>query len=130
MSQLTLKQKIEMLQGPILVTGASGFIGANLFRTLLKYRNDVYGTSTNMRPWRLFDLPDDKIIVTDLLVEYNLQELLETVKPMTVFDNVAYGAYSFENDADLIYRTNINYAVRLITALKARGVHRYVHAGS
>lgn len=130
MSQLALNQKIEMLQGPILVTGASGFIGANLFRTLLKYRRDVYGTSTNMRPWRLSDLPSDNIIVTDLLVEYNLHELLENVRPMTVFDNVAYGAYSFENDAELIYRTNINYAVRLITSLQERGVHRYVHAGS
>lgn len=130
MSSSPLQQKIENLQGPILVTGASGFIGANLMRTLLKFRKDVYGTSTTIRPWRLADLPAEQVIVTDLLVEHNLQELLSTVRPMTVFDNVAYGAYSFEADAELIYRTNINYAVRMITALQQRGIHRYVHAGS
>ena len=32
---------IRQLQGPILVLGASGFIGANLLRTLLEHREDV-----------------------------------------------------------------------------------------
>ncbi len=126
----TLKERIEQLQGPILVTGASGFIGCNLFRTLLRYRRDVYGTSSKIYAWRLEDLPSKNIIVTDLLVEYNLKELLDTVKPQTVFDNVTYGGYSFQQDSDLIYRTNINYKVRLITELEKRGIHRLIHAGS
>ena len=33
--ELTVEQKIKRLQGPILVLGASGFVGANLLRTLL-----------------------------------------------------------------------------------------------
>ncbi|OGR02801.1 MAG: epimerase [Deltaproteobacteria bacterium RIFOXYD12_FULL_53_23] len=126
----TLKERIEQLQGPILVTGASGFIGCNLFRTLLKYRRDVYGTSSKIYAWRLEDLPRENIIVVDLLVEYNLKELLDTVKPQTVFDNVTYGGYSFQQDPDLIYRTNINYTVRLITELEKRGIRRFIHAGS
>ncbi len=33
---------IKALKGPILVTGASGFIGANLFKLLLANRQDVF----------------------------------------------------------------------------------------
>ena len=40
-----LTDKIKRLQGPILVLGASGFIGANLLRALLQYREDIFGTA-------------------------------------------------------------------------------------
>ena len=45
--------RIRQLQGPILVLGASGFIGASLFRTLLEFRDDVHGTTTRLPAWRL-----------------------------------------------------------------------------
>ena len=48
---------IRQLQGPILVLGASGFIGANLLRMLLEHREDVYGTATRLPAWRLEGLP-------------------------------------------------------------------------
>ena len=54
----SLAEKIRRLQGPILVLGASGFVGANLMRTLLAVREDVYGTTTRKPAWRLEDLPD------------------------------------------------------------------------
>ena len=58
---LELAEKIRRLQGPILVLGASGFVGANLLRTLLSVRSDVFGTTTRKPAWRLEDLPDDKV---------------------------------------------------------------------
>lgn len=125
-----LKAKIERLQGPILVLGASGFVGANLFRMLLAARADVYGTKTQQYAWRLEGLPEQNVIVTDLLVDANIKTLVDTVRPRTVFDCVAYGAYSFETDFDLIYRTNINYTVKLLEELRQRGAIRYIHAGS
>ncbi len=45
--------RIRRLQGPILVLGASGFLGANLFRTLLEFRPDVHGTARRLPAWRL-----------------------------------------------------------------------------
>jgi len=39
-----LKQ-ISKLDGPILVTGAGGFIGAALLKALLAVRSDVYGVA-------------------------------------------------------------------------------------
>src|ERR1700724_1932994 len=90
---LTLEQKIKRLQGPILVLGGSGFIGANLLRALLRCRADAYGTTTRTPAWRLDGLPSTSVKVVDLLIDSNLDALLEDVKPRTVFDCVAYGAY-------------------------------------
>ena len=49
--------RIRSLQGPILVLGASGFVGANLARTLLEHRSDVVATTSRTPAWRLEDLP-------------------------------------------------------------------------
>ncbi len=121
---------IRQLQGPILVLGASGFIGANLLRMLLAQREDVYGTATRLPAWRLEDLPKKHVLVTDLLIDSNLDAMLEGIKPRTIFDCIAYGAYSFETDRELIYRTNFNLISRLLGRLDARSLSCYVHAGS
>ncbi len=111
---------IRQLQGPILVLGASGFIGANILRVLLEHREDVYGTATRLPAWRLEGLPRNHVLVTDLLIDSNLDALLDGVKPRTIFDCIAYGAYSFETDRELIYRTNFNLISRLLGRLDPR----------
>jgi nucleoside-diphosphate-sugar epimerase/glycosyltransferase involved in cell wall biosynthesis len=125
-----LSEKIRRLQGPILVLGASGFIGANLIRSLLAVRGDVHGTTSRKPAWRLEGLPDSQVHLVDLLIDSNLDALLDRIKPRTVFDCVAYGAYSFEVDSQLIYRTNFDFITRLLPRLEALGVASYVHAGS
>ncbi|WMW80955.1 NAD-dependent epimerase/dehydratase family protein [Undibacterium cyanobacteriorum] len=125
-----LQRKILNLQGPILVLGASGFVGANLMRTLLRYRSDVFGTCSKLPAWRLDGLPEENVILCDLMVPANIEVLLDRTRPLTIFDCVSYGAYSFQNDVDLIYRTNVNVAVNLMELLQKRGVHAYIHAGS
>ncbi len=122
--------KIRRLQGPILVLGASGFVGANLLRSLLAVRGDAHGTTTRKPAWRLEDLPDHQVHLVDLLIDSNLDSLLDRIKPRTVFNCVAYGAYSFETDSQLIYRTNFNFVTRLLPRLEALGIASYVHAGS
>ena len=47
-----------------------------------------------------------------------------------MFNCLAYGAYSFQTDVSLIYRTNVDLTARIVEELQRRGVHRYVHAGS
>ncbi len=125
-----LRAQIERLQGPVLVLGASGFVGANLFRMLFEARSDVYGTTSPGPAWRLDGVPREQVVETDLLVDSNLRDLLEQVKPRTVMNCVAYGAYSFERDVELIYRTNLNLTARILEELAQRGIRCYVHAGS
>lgn len=125
-----LMLKIARLQGPILVLGASGFVGANIFRTLLAVRKDVFGTATHMPTWRLEGLAEDHVRVTDLLVDSNLDALLDDIRPRTIFNCIAYGAYSFETDGALIYQTNFNMTAKLVSRLAKRSIACYVHAGS
>ena len=125
-----LAEKIRRLQGPILILGGSGFIGASLFRLLAAVRPDVYGTATRLPAWRLEDVPAGQVKVADLLVDSNLDRVLDEVKPRTVFDCMAYGGYSFQDDSRLIYETNFDFVTRLLPKLFERGIDRYVHAGS
>src|SRR5262249_10552698 len=117
--------RAKRLQGPILILGGSGFIGANLLRSLQRVREDVYGTATRLPAWRLEGLPSQCIKVIDLLVDSNLDLLLDEIKPRTVFDCVAYGGYSFETDSELIYHTNFNFTSRLLVRLLERTVDCY-----
>jgi polyisoprenyl-phosphate glycosyltransferase len=118
------------LRGPILVLGASGFVGANLLRSLLAVRKDVFGTASRDPAWRLADCGEDHVITVDLLARGNVTALLDRVQPATVFDCVAYGAYSFEQDVERMFQTNVVFKQELIEQLVKRGTHCYIHAGS
>lgn len=122
--------EIRRLDGPVLVLGASGFVGANLLRTILNVRRDVHGTASRLPAWRLETVPANNIHVVDLLIDSNLDGLLEKVRPRTVFNCAAFGAYSFETDGKLIYETNFNFTTRLLERLRQRSISMYVHAGS
>ena len=104
----------------VLVTGASGFIGANLFRTLAAVRDDVYGVVRRARNWRLADVGDEHIVAVDLNDAASTKNLVNTIGPQTVFDTVAYGAYSFEEEAGRIYQTNVQSIVNLVELLHGR----------
>ena len=97
-----LQANIRALHGPILVTGASGFVGANLFRTLAAVRDDVYAVVRRGRNWRLADVRDEQLIAVDLNDDAATKNLVDGIGPQTVFHCAAYGAYSFETDAALI----------------------------
>jgi nucleoside-diphosphate-sugar epimerase/glycosyltransferase involved in cell wall biosynthesis len=125
-----LRARIRGLPGPILVIGASGFIGANLFRACLDERTDVYGTIFSGNAWRLTGLPTSNLIRLNLLDRIGVTALLARVSPATVFDCSAFGAYSFEQDSERIHLTNYLACVRLLEALRSCNIASYIHAGS
>ena len=125
-----LNSHIRALRGPILITGASGFIGANLFRTLAAVRDDVFAAVRRGRNWRLADVGDEQLVAVDFNDFAATKNLINSLQPHTIFDCAAYGAYSFEEDGGLIYQTNFQSLVNLIGLLSARPFAAYVHAGS
>src|SRR5262245_21799150 len=121
---------IRELRGPILVLGAAGFIGANLYRAIAAVRSDVFAVVLREKSWRLEDVLDDKVIAVDLTDSAAARNLIDTIRPQTVFDCVAYGAYSFEEEVSKIYATNFQALVNLVGLLAERPITAFVHAGS
>lgn len=125
-----LRAYIRAISGPVLVAGASGFIGANLYKMLAAVRGDVYAVVNREKGWRLADVQDERIIAVDFNDFAAAKNLVNSVSPQTVFDCVAYGAYSFEEDTNLIYQTNFQAIVNLVSLLATRPFAAYIHAGS
>ena len=63
----SLATYIRALDGTILVTGASGFVGANLFKKILDVRRDVYAVVRQEKGWRLAEIHDERIIAVEML---------------------------------------------------------------
>src|SRR5438105_10243395 len=105
---------VRALRGPILVTGASGFVGANLFFMLREQRRDVFACTHTGKGWRLEQVPDSEIAAVDLNDPNAVRNLVQELKPLTVFHCAAYGAYSFEQEPGLIYQTNFQAVVNLV----------------
>jgi nucleoside-diphosphate-sugar epimerase/glycosyltransferase involved in cell wall biosynthesis len=126
-----IKTEIQKLEGPIVIFGAGGFIGSNLFRQILQYRDDVYAvTSKPFITWRIDDLREDRIIHADLTDKNSLTKLFQQNKFKTIFHLAAYGAYSKQNDVKLIYQTNIIGLLNLLEVSAAYKIRAFVHAGS
>jgi nucleoside-diphosphate-sugar epimerase/glycosyltransferase involved in cell wall biosynthesis len=126
-----IKTEVQKLEGPIVVFGAGGFIGSNLFRHIVLSRDDVYAvTSTSFIPWRIDDLKADRIIRADITDRSNLIDLFKKHQFKTIFDLAAYGAYSKQNDVELIYKTNIMGLLNLLEVSSTYNIKAFVHAGS
>ena len=125
-----LVRYIRALRGPILVTGGSGFVGANLFKTIAAERNDVFAVEQRPNSWRLAGISNERILAVDLTDEAATKNLVEEIAPQTVFDCVSYGGYSFETDVDRIYRTNFLALAKMTELLSKTSIAAYVHAGS
>lgn len=127
----TLQQKILQLKGPILVFGASGFIGANLFDKIFRLRKDCYALTHDARKaWRLklLDIPFENIVHCDILSNASVKDVFEKYKPQTIFNLAAYGAYSKQNNVNLTYETNVVGTVNLLQNCSKSTT--YIHAGS
>jgi polyisoprenyl-phosphate glycosyltransferase len=123
-----IKTEVQKLEGPIVVFGAGGFIGSNLFRYIIQYRDDVYAiTSTTFVPWRIDDLREDRIIRTDITNRTDLDNLFKKHQFRTIFDLAAYGAYSKQTDVKLIYKTNV---IGLLEVTSGYKIKAFIHAGS
>lgn len=127
---MNLDDKLRNLTGPVLVLGASGFIGANLLRRLLAVRTDVTGTVFSGDTWRLDGIPSAHIAFLNLQDPISVGSVLRRVAPRTIFDCSSFGAYSFEQDHERIHATNYLSFIRLMEEVAGMELAAFVHAGS
>jgi polyisoprenyl-phosphate glycosyltransferase len=125
------KENVKKLQGPIWVIGASGFIGAKLFFSLSRIREDVFALSRNPHnSWRLLNCPYKNRISIDITCATQVEETVTKFKPKTIFNLSAYGAYERQNEIQQIHEVNYIGTLNLIKSLSKYSCDAFVQAGT
>ncbi len=129
MNQSNFSADALSLPGPILVTGAAGFVGSHLYKFLFELRGDVFGTARMGGSWRLNALGPLSPVKIDLTDKVQLLATLDRIKPKVVFNLAAYGAYSHQNQVELTYEVNIG-VVETLSEWCAKHGSILIQAGS
>ena len=91
-----------------LVTGATGFVGANLVRRLVADGAEVHAVArAGSDRWRLAAVPEARVHEADVTDAAALDAVVAAVRPERVFHLAAFGAYSWQTDATRIVTTNV-----------------------
>lgn len=116
----------------VLVTGASGFVGANLTRRLLRDGHQVHlMLRPSHHPWRLREIAADVNLHTVDIEDHDaVHAAVAAIHPGWVFHLAAFGAYPTQTDIERITATNFQGTSSLLNASVAAGVESFVHAGS
>lgn len=120
---------------PVLITGASGFVGSNLLRRLVREAQPkkVYVIlRKNARTWRIDDLL--RVVSTyiiDLRDPLATNRFIKKIKPKTIFHLATHGAYPQEQyDEQEIIDTNIICTFNLMQACLGEGFDVFINTGT
>ena len=117
----------------VLVTGASGFIGSNLTRNLIKTEDEVnvlVRKKSNL--WRINDvLSECNVHTVDLSDFEEVRNLISKVKPKIVYHCATYGVYPNQKDVSQMDQTNVTGTLNLLKLLHENSeLERLVNLGS
>ncbi len=116
----------------VLVSGAAGFVGANLARRLL---SDGYDTHLLVRAgsarWRIAEIEKDaELHAAELEDAEAVARVVAQARPEWIFHVAARGGYSWQADAGEIVRANVLGTANLLEACLRTGFEAFVNAGS
>jgi nucleoside-diphosphate-sugar epimerase len=115
-----------------LVTGAAGFLGANLVRHLAAAGHEPLAlTRSREAAWRLQEVASEvRVLELDLRDTAAIERVVATTEPQWVFHLAAHGAYSWQKDLAQMIAVNVAATAALLQAARAVGVQAFVNAGS
>lgn len=116
----------------ILVSGATGFVGANLVREALQKGAEIHViTRPNSNKWRLATVLD-RIYehCADISQYQQIDAEVRGVKPDIIFHTAAYGTNSHENNLQKMHDANVIGTANLLKAVKKLGFELFVNTGS
>jgi polyisoprenyl-phosphate glycosyltransferase len=117
----------------VVVSGATGFVGANLCRRFLAQGHDVVALIGKERSdWRLrLDHPRLSRANVNFEVEGDLRGLIARVRPEVWLNCAAYGAYPSQTESNRIYRVNFDAVRWILEALReTQDLRAFVQMGS
>jgi UDP-glucose 4-epimerase len=116
----------------VLLTGGTGFVGANLVRRLLDEGHEVHlFVRGGHQQWRLADIRDAvQLHTADLSDADALAWHLADIRPDWVLHLATYGAYPAQTDVARMVSTNLMGTINLVEACLRVGVEAFVNTGS
>lgn len=114
-----------------LITGATGFIGANIARFLVSKGENVSIITRNKRlNWRLSDISSEiKIYKSDIL-NPSLSRIIDKIRPDYIIHMAAYGVMADELDPIKMANINIKGTINLVNSLKENKFKLLINIGS
>ena len=117
----------------ILITGAGGFIGANLVHDLINTKDQIHiliRKESNL--WRLNNIISKCYVhFVDISKIKEVENVISEIKPETVYHCATYGVYPNQKDTQKIDQTNLIGTKNLVSSLaKNTDLKRLVNLGS
>ena len=116
----------------IIITGCTGFVGANLAKRLVNDGHNVHlFVRQEYKDWRIKNIiPYVQVHRINLLDLELLRNIVAGIRPDWVFHLAAYGAYSWQGDLSLAVQTNFLGTVNLVEACRSAGFEVFINTGS
>lgn len=115
-----------------IITGATGFVGANLARRLVHEGHEAH---LLVRPryssWRIEGIEKDiELHEIELTDKDSLDRLISAIRPEWIFHLAAHGAYSSQRDIHRMVSTNIVGTINLVQSCLSAGFEAFVNTGT
>jgi nucleoside-diphosphate-sugar epimerase len=116
----------------IILTGGTGFVGANLARRLLRDGHELHLlVRPNYQPWRIEQIrPDLRLHELHLHDTEAVARAVTEIRPDWVFHLAVHGAYSWQTDWEQMVQTNVLGTMSLVSACLKTGFEAFVNTGS
>jgi len=114
-----------------LVTGAAGFVGANLVRSLVGKGTVFCTTHPKDNLWRLNDIKKKISLIPLDLADFDaVRRAVKNIKPDYIFHLAAYGTYPSQQNFRQIFNANTLGTANLLEALNPLPYKAFVMTGS
>jgi nucleoside-diphosphate-sugar epimerase len=115
-----------------LITGATGFVGANLARRCLAEGHEVH---LMVRPaheaWRIREIRDAvRLHIVDVCDPDVVDQAVQRIRPEWIFHLSAHGAYSSQTDLRQMIQANLVGTVNLVESCMRSGFEAFVNTGT